>query len=63
MNPLILDTPMQVSDVSLPCMRRAPAPGRRRIAVGLVCPGRVGRVLLEQMHSARQRLAQDMGQH
>lgn len=61
MNQLIIDTPTQAYDVSLPCMRRAPAPDRRRIAVGLIGPGRVGRVLVEQMRSTRQRLAQDIG--
>jgi len=61
MNLLIVDTPTQAKAVSLPCMRRAPASERRRIAVGLIGPGRIGRVLIEQMRAARLRLAQDIG--
>lgn len=61
MNQLIANTPGPADHIPLPRMRRAPAPDRRRIAVGLIGPGRVGRVLLEQMRSARERLAQELG--
>jgi homoserine dehydrogenase len=61
MNQLIVDAPKHAGDMPMPRMMRAPAPDRRRIAVGLIGPGRVGRVLMEQMRVARQRLTQDMG--
>lgn len=61
MNQIIVDTPRQTDHMPLPRMRRAPAPDRCRIAVGLIGPGRVGRVLLEQMRDARERLAQELG--
>jgi homoserine dehydrogenase len=60
-NQCIIDTPRLAEDMSLPCMRRAPAPDRHRIAIGLIGPGRVGRALIEQMRSIRQRLAQNIG--
>jgi homoserine dehydrogenase len=61
MNQLIVDTPRQTEDLPLLRARRSPAPGRRRIAVGLIGPGRVGRALMEQMRVARERLAQELG--
>ncbi|MBE1162007.1 homoserine dehydrogenase [Dyella acidiphila] len=61
MNQLIVDTPRSIDHLPLPRTRRAPAPGRRCIAVGLIGPGRVGRVLLEQIRDARERLAQELG--
>jgi homoserine dehydrogenase len=61
MNQLIVDTPERAADSLMPRTRRAPTPDRRRIAVGLIGPGRVGRVLVEQMQAAKDRLAQELG--
>lgn len=61
MSQLSIDASKEDSDIHVLRVAKAPGPVRRRIAVGLIGPGRVGRVLIEQIRAARHRLVEHMG--